>query len=332
MFWLDHASPESRKISVNTLKLAIYHLDPQVRLDVLGLLCESRKATSGVSKIELDMLKLYLPLNMNCTSPEFRQNLSTHISRLLVRLRGNLYAQLRTYRSCMTFLETKAEGRSPDDMQRTRDEAREAEQSIEHGKEFLYWFLDHINTSLYPGASFQRVATALRLLNVFIRLFGVDEMPIPPGFTVRPEFPFKLPVGSPVLTKLLLDTLMNPYDLNRDQAFEILNQFPKSLPGLESRQDVQDLLWWGLDNVVSTRAGDSTSGAMIFRLIFTKYVMELGYDLYPERNAKDEKLKSVELAPGNAICEEIVHGLCLSYNVFLQSFLLKGSWTFLPSK
>jgi hypothetical protein len=276
----DAASTDG-KISVETLKLAIYHSDPQVRMDVLGLLCESRKATAEVTPTELAMLKLFIPLNMNSTAPEFRQQMCAHLSKILTRLRGNLYSQYRNYKSLLVYAE-KAE-----DIKRENAllEAQDILVVIDEAKSFLFWLCDHVGQSLYPGASYQRVATALRILSITIKIFGVTELPPIEGFTdQQPDFPFKMPIANPRLSKLLIDVFMNPYDFNRVQAFEILCQFPGSLPGIESKNDVQDLLWWGLNNVVSTRAGESDSGAMVFRLIFTKYVVGLGFDLSPEQN------------------------------------------------
>ncbi|KAL0077011.1 putative death-receptor fusion protein-domain-containing protein [Phycomyces blakesleeanus] len=285
----DRASLENSKISVDTLKLAIYHLDNQIRIDALGLLCESRKASSTVTNIELDMVKMFLPLNMNCTSPEFRQTLCAHITKFLTRLRGSMYAQYRTYRSRLVYVENNRGKRSEEDIKAVLAEAASMWKAIEDGKAFLYWLNEHNATSLYPGSSFQRVSTALRLIGVVIKIFGIEEIPIPDGFTVRPEFPFRVPTASPRNTKLLIDILTNPFDFNRNLAFDILEQFPSPLPGIESREDVQSLLWWGLSNVVSTRAGESDSGAMIFRLIFTKYITVLGFDLNPEQNVAPSK-------------------------------------------
>ncbi|KAI7853486.1 putative death-receptor fusion protein-domain-containing protein [Circinella umbellata] len=297
-YTLEKSSTDARKIPVDTLRIAIYHHDPQVRLDVLGLMCESRKAITPISKMEMDILREFIPLNMNCTSPEFRQTFCTHISRLLFRLRGILYAKYRSYKSCIAYLDKFTSTEDNKKYTAMRTEAEESLDSIEHGKQFLYWLIKHIETSLYPGASYQRVATSLRLLSTLIKIFGVTELPVPAGFGDQPvDFPFRVPVGTPQLTKVLIDTLMNPFDFNRVQAFEILSQFPNPLPDIESRQDAQHLLWWGLDNVVSTRAGESDSGAMVFRLIFTKYVKELGYDLYPERDSKQKASPAVEMAP-----------------------------------
>lgn len=277
------------KISVETLKLAIYHSDPQVRMDVLGLLCESRRATAEVTPTELSMLKLFIPLNMNSTAPEFRQQMCAHISKILTRLRGNLYSQYRNYKSLLVYAEKNQDIKRDNALL----EAQGILVAIDEAKSFLFWLCDHVAQSLYPGASYQRVATALRILNITVRIFGVTGLPPIEGFTdQQPDFPFKMPISNPRLSKLLIDVFMNPYDFNRVQAFEILCQFPSPLPGIESKSDVQDLLWWGLNNVVSTRAGESDSGAMVFRLIFTKYVAGLGFDLNPEQTVSNNKKES----------------------------------------
>ncbi|KAI8366706.1 putative death-receptor fusion protein-domain-containing protein [Radiomyces spectabilis] len=289
---LGGASDDTHKISIDTLKLAIYHADPQVRIDVFGLLCESGKVASGVTEVELEMLKLFLPLNMNCTSPEFRQKLAAHLTKIFTRLRANLYAQYRTLKSRKSYIEKKADTITDKDRQYALNEIGDIQQSIDQAKSFLFWLMDHVAMSLYPGASFQRVASALRILSVMIKIFGIEELPIPDGFTFRPEFPFRIPIATARNAKLLIDVLMNPYDLNRSLAFDILCQFPNPLPGLEAVHDVQNLLWWGLNNVVSTRAGESDSGAMVFRLVFRKYVTELGFDLYPEQTGVQPKKSS----------------------------------------
>lgn len=275
-------SDDKNKISIETLKMAIYHSDAQVRMDVLGLLCESRKATAEVTATELDMLRLFIPLNMNSTAPEFRQQMCAHLSKILTRIRGNLYSQHRNYKSLLIYAEKNTDTKKRED---ALLDAQDILIVIEKAKSFLYWLCDHTADSLYPGASYQRVATALRIFSITIKLFGVTELPPIEGFTdQQPDFPFKMPIANPRLSKILVDVFMNPYDFNRVQAYDILCQFPSPLPGMESKQQAQDLLWWGLNNVVSTRAGESDSGAMMFRLIFTKYVMGLGFDLIPEQN------------------------------------------------
>ncbi len=207
-------------------------------------------------------------LNLNSTAPEFRQQMCAHLTKFLTRLRSNLYSQYRQYKLSQTDENaiTKKGNHTP-------TVSANILECINQAKNFLFWLCDFITKSLYPGASYQRVATTLRILSIIIKIFGVTELPPIEGFAdQQPDFPFQIPVANARLSKLLINIFMNPYDFNRVQAFDILTQFPSPFPGIESKNDVQNLLWWGLNNVVSTRAGESDSGAMVFRLIFKKYV------------------------------------------------------------
>jgi hypothetical protein len=81
---------------------------------------------------------------------------------------------------------------------------------------------------------------------------------------------------------VLIGVLMDSYDQNRSLSFNILLQLPCPIPGYQEQQDVQRLLWWGLEKVRSKRAGESDSGAMVLRLLFRTYIMEANVDIEVE--------------------------------------------------
>ena len=45
----------------------------KVRMDALGLLCETHRRTEGVSPQEFELLRHFLPPNVNCQPPGVRQ-------------------------------------------------------------------------------------------------------------------------------------------------------------------------------------------------------------------------------------------------------------------
>lgn len=234
-----------------------------------------------MTRIEIDLLRAFLPLNMNCTSPDFRQKFSGHITKFFTRLRGSIFAQYRNYQSRLAYVRKNA-GNSEANVQAAQAEADAIKETIDYAHHFLLWLGEHIAASLYPGSSYQRVSTALRLMSLLIKIFGVDCTPVPEGFAKAAEFPFQLHIATSRNVKLLLDCLADPFDGNRAQAYEILMAFTSPLPGYEAEGEVQRLLWWALRKVTSTRAGESESGAIVFRLIFAKYVVGLGFDLEVE--------------------------------------------------
>jgi hypothetical protein len=279
------------------LRDAIYHLDLNLRIDVLGLMCESRKLTNEITSTELALLKSFFQLNLNSTSPEFRQKLFGHLNKFFAKLRGNLYSQWRNYQSHMKYVESHRDSKTQDVI----SVSYQIKRKIDNTRSFLNWLLELLAASLYPGSSFQRVSSTLRIFVILIKTFGIENTPLPEGFVAQhcktPEFPFQLSLASARNTKLILYCLMNPFDENRTLAYEILQEFPSPLPGIESKDNVQKILFWALQSMTSTRAGESDSGAMIFRLIFSKYVLDLNldFDVEIKQNEPLEDYKTVDI-------------------------------------
>ncbi|CAG8489964.1 6184_t:CDS:10 [Paraglomus occultum] len=260
----------NRLIHTQFLYDSMYHPDKMLRVDALGLICESHKRTSSINSIEISLLKEFISLNLNSTLPEFRQRLLAHFTKLFSRLHGNLYGQWREYLG-----KKKAYG----DVEAVIKIKRRVDE-IEH---FLRWLIHLLVQQLYPGASYQRVSTSLKLLHLLIKHFGIDSTPPPAGYTVKhgklPEFPFRLPFATPQLSLTLFDLLMNSYVPNRQEAYDVLRIFPAPLPGIESKEKAQNVLDWAFTKLKSGRAAESDGGAMVFRIVFVKYVVELGFEL-----------------------------------------------------
>ncbi|KAK9727349.1 hypothetical protein K7432_001927 [Basidiobolus ranarum] len=284
-----HSGPTSaleKKLNVEILREAIHHGDLYLRIDVLGLLCQAQKVTAEVTVDEIDLLKDFLTLNMNHTSPEFRQKFYGHLTKFFIRLRGNLYSMWRVYQSKEKLMQKQGEKLS------LKEELSSLMGKINNIKSFLTWLCDLSMASLYPGSSYQRVFSSLKLFELLIKHFGIDDTPLPNGFVREhcnaPSFPFRLPLATERNSKILVETLMNPFEANRETARNILFSFPSPLPGIETLEDAQKLLWWGFEAMISNRANESESGATVFRLLFSKYVEKLGFCLEVEMKESTE--------------------------------------------
>lgn len=277
------------KIDISILRSAMYHASSDIRIDVLGILCESRRSTTPIASVEYELLKQFLPLNLNAVVPDFRQKLYSHLAKFLFRVRGNCYVLAREIARLHTSV-----GKKNLSEQDAAAMINEREAKVAETKAFLEWLLEHIFSSMYPGASFQRVSTSLRLLGMIIKTFGIETTPLPPGSKPNEisRFPFQLPITSEEHTKILLGCLLNPFDHCRSQALEILMSFKAPFTGYSSKESVNGLVRWGLDWLKSTRAGESDSGGLVLQTIFVKYAIELGWDI----QLPHERLDSVAFA------------------------------------
>ncbi|RIA98284.1 putative death-receptor fusion protein [Glomus cerebriforme] len=297
MFIENSIDTNSKNIRLQFLYDAIYHSDLNLRIDMLGLICESRKLTNETTSTELALLKSFFQLNLNSTSPEFRQKLFGHLNKFFTKLKGNLYNQWKNYQSRIKYMESH-EGSK---VQEAFSEANQIKQKFDNSCKFLNWLIELLAASLYPGSSFQRVSSALRIFIILIKTFGIEKtLEGSVAQHYKTPIPLQLSLASARNTKLILHCLMNPFDENRTLAYEILQGFPSPLPGIELKDNVQKILFWALQSMTSTRAGESDSGAMIFRLIFSKYVLDLSLDLDVEikQNESLEDYKKVDI-PSN---------------------------------
>ncbi|XP_063000402.1 uncharacterized protein LOC134410807 [Elgaria multicarinata webbii] len=69
--------------------------EENVRLAALGLLCSAPRTNQALSAMEVQLLKEFLPLNLNCDSSSFRQLLQAVVKKALVRSRDSSLAVLR---------------------------------------------------------------------------------------------------------------------------------------------------------------------------------------------------------------------------------------------
>ncbi|XP_069817223.1 tRNA (32-2'-O)-methyltransferase regulator THADA-like [Dendropsophus ebraccatus] len=77
------------------LRLCLESADDGVRLDAMSFLCCGPKTNQPPSSDELQLLKKYLPYNMGCDNPGFRQQLQAVLRRALERLRDAAMSALR---------------------------------------------------------------------------------------------------------------------------------------------------------------------------------------------------------------------------------------------
>ncbi|XP_057316978.1 thyroid adenoma-associated protein homolog isoform X2 [Hydractinia symbiolongicarpus] len=73
-------------IDLNHMKMCLTHMDGQIRLDTLSLICNSSKTTDAVCHEDVVLLKYFLNYNMASESPSFRQQTVTNLKKILLRI------------------------------------------------------------------------------------------------------------------------------------------------------------------------------------------------------------------------------------------------------
>ncbi|KXN66154.1 hypothetical protein CONCODRAFT_87570 [Conidiobolus coronatus NRRL 28638] len=239
--------------NLSTLESAIYNADPQVRVDLLGLLCETRKSNSIISASEYSLMIKFLKFNLTGAASDFRQKFTAYFLKFLVRAKDNLNTSNK--------------------MLASNRNNRQMESNITEIKRFLSTLIDLIITSFYPGSSPHRISSGLRLLNSFLSTFTwyyedfFDKINI-----------FKLPeiTSSEVLFTTLSYIIMNGYQYNRLLAHDLIKSYPGRLDS--SRWDSVGLFNWSFERALSNRARDAESGAHWLDFLIGNVVFSPDYD------------------------------------------------------
>lgn len=275
---LDLLSSSTEPRYQDILTRSMYNVSPNIRLDALGFVCESRKGVSRISKAELDFVQRFLIGNSNIGVPDFRQRVSAILAKFFARLISTSYAAQRDAKSL--------ESREP----LTHDEigaikAAEEQVNLVHG--FAVWLLAYVQANLFLGAGYARIDTVLRQLPILF-CSGIDKrlnrsgMPIAYADRIDPravEPPFSIDVFSPSMCRLLLNLLLNPFEDIRSEAYNLLTCFPNPLPGLDSPEAIEELFENARDLLLSNRGPEADGGASLIKVIFFKILAESDLEL-----------------------------------------------------
>ncbi|XP_029525591.1 tRNA (32-2'-O)-methyltransferase regulator THADA [Oncorhynchus nerka] len=223
------------------LRQALVHKHDQVRMDALGLLCESHRRTEVLTSQEIELLHHFLPSSLNSQSPGVRQLTVSLLKKLLCRVKDSGQSLQRR------LVQERDQG------QKDRDQY-----ILDTYKEFLCWLCESLFGVLLPGASFSTCLTALHLLCQLAHLFT---------FNTGSDDVFALgEVVTPAQAQNVLYCVASNFLEVKQLASALLRQLPPSAVGLQEPGRMQTLLQAALDLSTSTKPFDSVTAAHLFNL------------------------------------------------------------------
>ncbi|XP_066534782.1 thyroid adenoma-associated protein isoform X2 [Hoplias malabaricus] len=228
-------------VPIPLLRQALVHKHDQVRMDALGLVCESHRSTETLSTHEIELIHHFLSSNLNSQSPGVRQQTVSLLKKLLCRMKE----------STQSLLKRLAQER--DQQQIARDQL-----VLRNYKDFLYWFCERLFQVLQPGASFSSCLVTLQLLGIV-----ADQL----SFSTDSEvFALRECVTVPHAQAVLCCLASNFLEV-KQLACTLLQKLPPTAVGLQEPEKLQSVLQAALDLSTSTKPFDSVTGAHLFSLL-----------------------------------------------------------------
>lgn len=244
------------KIPIEWLLLALTHVDESLRIDAAESLFLNPKTSSLPSHLELSLMRQAVPLNMRCCSTAFQMKWTSLFRKFFSRVKTALERQLKEG-SWLPLV-------------------KYTEKSISNQAEdlfcFMKWLSQFLFFSCYPSAPYERKIMAMELILIMIDVWSIVS-----SSNNSHLHPYNRGFTSPDSTLLLVGSIIDSWDRLRESSFRILLHFPNPLPGISNPQMVQKVVIWAKKLVCSPRVRESDAGALSLRLLFKKYVVDLGW-------------------------------------------------------
>lgn len=259
------------KFPVKWLALALTHVNESLHVDTAEFLLLNPKTSSLPSHLELTLMKEAIPLNMRSSSTAFQMKWGSLFRKFFSRVRTSLERQLkqRSWKPLMNGEEASLSSKIEETVVGRAND-------LFH---FMRWLSCFLFFSCYPSAPYKRKIMAMELIQIMI-----DVWPIVPSSSRSGNLsqessisPYNEGISSPDSTFLLVGSIIDSWDRLRQSSFSILLCFPTPLPGLSSEEMIEKLINWAKRLVCSPQVRESDAGALTLRLIFRKYVVELGW-------------------------------------------------------
>ncbi|KAI4352585.1 hypothetical protein L6164_006822 [Bauhinia variegata] len=277
------------EILVQWLVKALTHVDESLRVDAAESLFINPKTSSLPSHLELTLMKEAVPLNMRCCSTAFQMKWSSLFRKFFSRVRTALERQFKQgswhpFERCNSNEVSPSTGNGDLTVKRADDLFL-----------FMRWLSGFLFFSCYPSAPYKRKIMAMELILIMLNVWSIIA-------SIREESdhsasknhlnPYNKGMTSSNSTLLLVGSIIDSWDRLRESSFRILLHFPTPLPGISSEGMLNKVIAWAKKLVCSPRVRESDAGALTLRLIFKKYVLELGWLIDISLNDVHFSLKS----------------------------------------
>lgn len=249
------------------------------RLAGLSFLVSSHSMTRPFSNKSLQLLRRYLNVFMGDTNANFRGEVFTLMQRLMDRFRAITHASSK----------------------RNEPDSRDTD-TVRSSEHFLQWLLRFLCSELRSVATYQRHISALRTLLVMVKS-GLDPaVPFPllsrSASVGGRRWPFDVSILTPSLRRLLLSSLLDPFDDVRQVSATILSMYTacqnvncSRIPPSELRDTIRVA---EASMLASGRADHADGVAHLYSLLY-RMQMAAGVDKAPPQPIFADLLRRLEL-------------------------------------
>nr|XP_033793161.1 thyroid adenoma-associated protein isoform X2 [Geotrypetes seraphini] len=237
-------------VSTGLIKQGLVHRHDQVRIDALGLLCESHRSTEIVSMEEMEMIKFCIGYNLNSQSPSVRQQICCLMKKLFCRIQE----------SSQVLYKLEQNVNKPGTVDNGDLVVWDPSVILQQYKAFMLSISEGLFEALFPGSSHTTRFCALTILGSIAEIFSVPEGPCQQVFQLAEAV-----TGSQV--QGLLECFTNSFEEVKRLAFELLRKLPDAVVYRQDAEQLTALLQAALDLSTSTKHFDCVTASYLLNFL-----------------------------------------------------------------
>ncbi|XP_044515397.1 thyroid adenoma-associated protein [Gracilinanus agilis] len=235
-------------VSSAKIKQGLVHQHCQVRIDALGLLCESHRSTEIVSMEEMQLVQFFILYNLNNQSPGVRQQICSLLKKLFCRIQESSQVLYKLEQS-------KSQQESVDD-----STEKDPSGMLQKYQDFMSSICNSLFEALFPGSSHATKFSALTILGSIAEIFPDPEGKAQTVFQLSQEINFSR-------VETIMECFSSTFEEVKILAFDLLMKFPKTTVHFQDSLKLQALFRAAVDLSTSTKPYDCVTASYLLRFL-----------------------------------------------------------------
>ncbi|KAM5252050.1 tRNA (32-2'-O)-methyltransferase regulator THADA isoform 1-T1 [Hipposideros larvatus] len=248
-------------VSSARIKQGLIHQHCQVRIDTLGLLCESNRSTEIVSTEEMQWIQFFITYNLNSQSPGVRQQICSLLKKLFCRIQESSQVLYKLEQS-------KSKHEPENELTKQHPSV-----SLQQYKNFMSSICNSLFEALFPGSSYPTRFSALTILGSIAEVF-----PAPEG---QAQTVYQLSHDIDVSRfQILIECFASTFETVKILAFDLLMKLPKPVVQFQDSEKLQGLFQAALALSTSTKPYDCVTASYLMNFLIWQNALPSALSAY----------------------------------------------------
>nr|XP_044993503.1 thyroid adenoma-associated protein isoform X2 [Jaculus jaculus] len=235
-------------VSSARIKQGLIHQHCQVRIDTLGLLCESNRSTEIVSAEEMQWVQFFVTYNLNSQSPGVRQQICSLLKKLFCRIQES---------SQVLYKLEKSKSKLEPENELAKDQPSA---SLQQYKNFMSSICSILFEALCPGSSYSTRFSALTILGSIADVFPVLEGNT---YTVY-QLSHDIDAGR---FQILMECFTSTFEEVKMLAFDLLMKLSATVVQFQDPEKQHSVFQAALELSTSTRPYDCVTASYLLNFL-----------------------------------------------------------------